>query len=330
MKNILVALFFFIISPVMLVAQKVEFGLEFDGIGDNREFFSGYSQPETILGSRIGFDAGTRIDSIHQIRAGVSYFYEFGSELLEQKLHPILYYSVDKGPWSFKMGAFMRNQTINFPVAILSDRYGYFNPTIDGLFVRYKKRTWQTSVFVDWVSRQDSTRREQFMAGLSGNAHYGSFTFEEYWYLFHNSTSIIKSDNDHIKDYMGSCFMGGYDFTKLLPIDVLTIKTGALISLYRDRGNGLNFEKSLSSYSEVEASYQGFGVKSVFNFGDRHNFSHGDQFYNTTTSYIRTDIYFTPINTERVKGRFTWSLNWANSDMDNQQQFSLIYIFNPL
>jgi hypothetical protein len=330
MKNIFIVSIFLIFSPLILVAQKIEYGLEFEGIGDNREYFSGYSQPETILGSRVGLDAGTRIDSIHQIRAGVSYFYEFGSELLEQKPHPILYYSVDKGPWSFKMGAFMRNQTINFPIAILSDKYNYFNPTVDGLFVRYKKKTWQTSVFADWVSRQDSVRREQFMAGLSGKAHYGKFIVEEYWYLFHNSSSLVKIEGDHIKDYMGSCFMVGYDFSSLLPLDVLTIKTGALGSLFRDRGNGLAFESALSSYTEVEAAFKGFGIKTILNFGDQHHFSHGDEFYNNTSRYVRADLYFTPINFKRVKGRFTWSLHWANSDMDNQQLFSLIYMFNPL
>jgi hypothetical protein len=331
MKKILGILILLGILPLISVAQKLEYGLEFDGIGDNREYFSGYNQPETILGSRIGFDLGTRIDSIHQIRVGLSYFYEFGSELLELKPQPILYYSVEMGPLLFKFGAFMRNQTIHFPLAMLSDKYEYYNPTVDGLYLKYQKSTWQTSLFVDWVGRQDSVRHEQFMAGLSANAHPGNFIFDGYWYMFHNAGNMARTETDHIKDYMGACVMAGYDFSKLIPHSILTIKTGALISLFRDRGvEGLDYVPKYSSYSEIETAYKGYGVKTILNFGDPHSFSHGDDFFNNTTRYIRTDLYFTPINFKRVKGRFTWSFHWANSEMDNQQLFSLIYIFNPL
>jgi hypothetical protein len=330
MKKLIGLLIFIGIYPLFSFAQKFDYGLEFDGIGDNREFFSGLSIPETILGSRIGFDAGATIDSIHQIRAGFSYFYEFGTEFLKLKPQPVLYYSVEKGPLSFKMGAFMRNQTINFPLALISDKYGYYNPTVDGLFLKYQKSAWQTSLFVDWISRQDSVKHEQFMAGLSLNAHPANFIIDAYWYLFHNSISLKPTPDDHIQDYTGACIMAGYDFSTLVPIDILTLKTGALISLYRNRINGLGFKKSISSYTELEAAYKGFGIKALFNFGKPHNFSHGDEFFNHTSSYIRTDFYFTPINFKRVKGRFTWSLHWADSDMENQQLFSLIYIFKQL
>ena len=317
--------------PIFALGQKFEYGLEMDGIGDNREFFSGYSEPGTTLGSRIGIDAGTRIDSIHQIRAGVSYFYEYGSVIFEQPIIPILYYSVEKGPLAFKMGAFMRKEAIQFPQAIISDMYEYYNPTIDGLLFKYKKTNWQSTVFVDWVSRTDSVRREQFMAGIQASVHPGNFIADFYWYMFHNAGNLSRPAGDHIKDYMGALATVGYDFSKFIPKATLTVKTGVLVSMFRDRGtNGLDYQPAFSSYTEVEAAYKGFGVKSLFNFGDKHSFSHGDVFFNNTTSYIRTDLYFTPINLEHVKGRFTWSFHWANSDMENQQLFSLVYIFKKL
>ena len=95
MKIIFLTISFLLFFSLGLFAQKVEYGLQFEGIADNREFFSGYSEPETILGSRIGFDMGTSIDSIHHIRAGLSYLYEYGAEFPGKELHPILYYSVD-------------------------------------------------------------------------------------------------------------------------------------------------------------------------------------------------------------------------------------------
>lgn len=330
MKKVFILLVFIAEFSTLTFSQRIEYGLQFEGIGDNREFFSGASEPETILGSRLCFDLGTSLDSIHQIRAGISYFYEAGTTLLGQKLHPILYYSVEKGSLAFKMGAFMRNQTIDFPIAMISDLYGYYNPTVDGLYLRYHKKKLQTSLFVDWVSRIDSVNREQFMAGWSGNAHPGNFIFNGYWYLFHNRPNLSRPIGECIKDYTGACFMAGYNFASIIPLDILTVKTGALISFYRDRANGLVFEKAYSSYTELEAAYKGYGVKTLFNLGDKHHFSHGDQFFSNTKKYIRADLYFTPINFDRIKGRFTLSLHFVNSVIDNQQQFSLIYIFKDL
>ncbi len=330
MKIIFLTISFLLFFSLGLFAQKVEYGLQFEGIADNREFFSGYSEPETILGSRIGFDMGTSIDSIHHIRAGLSYLYEFGTDFPGKELHPILYYSVDNGSWKFNMGAYPRNSVIHFPVAILSEKYGYYNPTVDGLFLGYKKPDWNASVFVDWVSRIDSVKREQFMAGISGVANPGNFIAEGYWYLFHNRPNLQRIEGEHIKDYMGALLLVGYNFSSIVPLDILTLKAGVLNSLYRDRGNGLAFEAINSAYIDFHADYKGFGVKSVLNFGSPHHFAFGDEFYNNTSRYIRTDLYFTPLNTEHVKGTFSWSFHVANSKVDNSQQFSLIYIFSSL
>lgn len=308
-------------------AQTVEYGLKYDGIGDNREFFSPYNQAETFLGSRISFDVGNSIDSIQKFRVGLSYFYEYGSELFEQKPQLILYYSIDKGFFGFKMGAYPRKETLKYPHAILSEKYEYFNPTVDGLFLSYNKNHGNMNVFVDWVSRQSIDRREQFMAGIFGKQNTGNFIFEEYWYMLHSAGKLVRNENEHIEDYMGTCVLLGYDFSNFLPLDILTIKTGMLGSSYRNRGYSMNYNFKASWYSEIVADYKGFGIEAFMKFGSEHEFSHGDLFYNNAKNYIRTRMYFTPINFERIKGRFMWSFHVANGDLDNQQQFMLSYNF---
>lgn len=327
-KSFLFIILLFLIFSVQ--AQTFEYGLKYDGIGDNREFFSPYSQAETFMGSRLGFDVGASIDSVNKFRAGFSYFYEFGSELWEQKTQLILYYSIDKGPWGFKMGAFPRKENIILPHAIISEKYEYFNPTVDGLLVKYKGNKGNINLFVDWVSRQDSTRREQFMAGLFGKQKPGNFILEEYWYMFHNAGRIIREPGVNMEDYMGACLLAGYDFSGLVPLDILTVKTGVLISSYRNRGTTMDYNFKPSSYSEIVADYKGYGVEAFLKFGNEHEFSKGDLFYQNAKNYIRTRLYFTPINFDRVKGRFMWSLHFANGDLDNQQQFSLVYYLNSL
>ncbi len=272
----------FCLLPTHLFAQDFEYGLQYNGIGDNREYFSEYNMPETILGSRLSFDVGTRIDSLHRFRAGLSYFYEYGAELFELEPQPILYYAFDGDKWGFKMGAFMRNENVDYPFAIVSERYEYYNPTVDGLLVSYRTENVKMNVFTDWVSRQDSVRHEQFMAGFLGGQTPGNFIFEEYWYMFHNAGRMGFHEGEYIKDYTGGLLLAGYDFSSLTPLTVLTVKTGILSSAFRNRENGSSFDVKSSSYSEVVIDYRGFGVEAFLKYGSEHNFSHGDNFFNTT------------------------------------------------
>ena len=66
------------------VSYSQEFGydFEYEGIGDNREYFSPYNLAETILGSRFSGLVGFENENRHKVRTGFSYFYEFGSDFL--------------------------------------------------------------------------------------------------------------------------------------------------------------------------------------------------------------------------------------------------------
>lgn len=310
-----------------MFAQRVDYHLKFKAIGDNREYFSGYNEPQTILGTRGAFTLGARLDSMQQVRAGLDYFYEFGSELGELKPEFILYYQVQYKDWGFRFGSFDRTEVLDYPLAFIADDYNYYKPNLEGLYIQYTPKNHRVNAFADWVSRQDTVRREQFMAGITGTHRWGNILLEEYWYMFHNAGRAVWTETEPIEDYMGGLVLAGCDFSDKLNLDIATVKTGALASQGRTRGSGLGFEKAISSYSEIALEKRGFGVKSVFNFGQKHHFFVGDAFYNNTTSYVRTNLYFTPINLNHIKGRFIWSLHVANGDLDNQQQFSLIYEF---
>jgi hypothetical protein len=324
-------LLLFILATMLTVhlqAQAIDYTFRFSGIGDNREYFSGYNTPQTILGTRGALMIDTKLDPFNKVTAGIDYFYEFGGEFGELKPNFILYYQAAKDPWFFRMGSFARADVFTFPLAIIADDYDYYQPNIEGLYLRYKSQNWKMDVFADWVSRQDSVRREQFMAGSTFDARMGRFTTDFYWYMFHNAGSMVRDENVHIEDYMGALLLAGADFSGLIPLDIVTVKTGVLNSLGRNRKNGLEFTMANSWYSEIVLERKGYGAKAIFNFGDKHQFFFGDPFYNNTTSYIRTNLYFTPINFKNVKGRFTWSFHVANGDLENQQQFSLVYTFN--
>ncbi|MDA3879460.1 MAG: hypothetical protein PF436_03645 [Prolixibacteraceae bacterium] len=309
----------------LLSAQKLQYEIVYRGIADNREYFSGYNTSETILGSGISALVAAPINDKHNFKAGVWYFYEYGTELFELKPQPIVYYTFFNSKWDFKMGAFPRDESYVLPQAMLSQRYGYFNPNIEGLFLKYKTDKANFSVFADWISRQDTFRREQFMAGLIGTQRTGNFLFEQYWYMFHNAKYIIPKSGVYIDDYTGALLLAGYDFSSLLPLDIFMVKVGALTSAFRNRGQGDEFDIKSSAYAEIKAEKNGLGVHATLKYGSKHAFSHGDNFYNNVKNYSRVKVYLTPFDTERVKGQLSWSFHFVDGELDHQQQFSLLY-----
>ena len=74
MKKKIIYFLLILLLSVSVSAQKFEYGVEYGGLFDNREFPGGYSRSETITGSGIDFSVGTSIDSIHKFRAGLNYF----------------------------------------------------------------------------------------------------------------------------------------------------------------------------------------------------------------------------------------------------------------
>lgn len=320
----------FLFYPILNFAQEFEYGLKYEGIGDNREYFSPYHEAETILGSRLAADVGFLIDSKHKFRTGFSYFYEYGSEFLELKPQLIMYYSFEENGLSFKMGAFPRIGNLPFPSVLLSSKYEYFNPTVDGILVSYKTDRTEYGIVVDWTSKQDSIRREQFWTGFWGKLNLNNFIVEEYLYMFHNANRLVRLPNDYIEDNLGNCFSAGYNFSSLVPIDILTVKTGVLTSAFRNRGDGSDFDIKTSSYSEIKADYNGYGVETILKFGNKHHFVFGNAFYRNAENYIHTKLYCTPFNTKRIKAQLSWSFHIANGDLDNQQQFRLIYLIGDI
>ncbi|MBN2261614.1 MAG: hypothetical protein JW735_01810 [Prolixibacteraceae bacterium] len=320
--------FLLVFVNTFATAQSTNYSVKFEGIADNREFFSNLDVPETIFGSRLGFSIGTTVDSIHQVRAGLSYFYEFGSTIYYNLPSLLLYYQVEKNNFSFLTGAFPRKENLCLPFAFVAEKYEYYNPTVEGMLLKYQTTRTKLQVFADWVSKQDSMSREQFMAGFIGQQRISNFFAEAYSYLFHNAYQLVRPENQHIEDNMGLAFLIGYDFSERMHLSVLNMKTGLLTSAYRNRGNGLDFDIKNSWYSEFNVENKGFGLSALVKIGERHNFVMGDNYYNNTKNYARASFYFTPINFERVKGRFIYSLHFSDVRIDHQQQFSLVYYFN--
>ena len=316
---------FFVFTSVFANAQKFEYQVLFEGIGDNREFFSQLAHSQTILGTRTAFELGVEKDG-HRLRGGLSYLFEFGSDIDAQKPKLTMYYQFESEQTEFLFGAFPRRGKIDFPLAMLTDTLLYYRPNIEGIFGEYKWDWGHQNGFVDWVSRQTDVNPEGFMAGFSGEIGHKNLFLQNYLLMFHDAVPAIDIPGDHIKDYMGFALQAGIRTGNESEFQGF-VKAGVLSSAYRERTITDGFITATSFFAEAQGKYKNFGVKSVLNSGAGHHFAFGDQFYRIK-NYWRTDVIWYFINHEKIQGRFNLSfhiLDW--NDLDQQQQLSIIYIF---
>jgi len=315
----------FLFTCLFSNAQKFEYQVLFDGIGDNREFTQTYAYPQTILGTRGAFELGVTFDQ-HRLRGGLSHLFEFGSDIDAQKPKLTLYYQFLEEDKEFIFGAFPRSDKIDFPLAMLTDTLLYYRPNIEGLYGKLQWDWGHQLGFVDWVGRQTEVQREQFMAGSSGEIGHKNLFLQNYILMFHNAHDKMHLPDQHIEDYSGFMILAGFRTPDNLKVEG-SLKGGILTSFYRERGVTDGFISSTSFFAEASVRYKNVGIKSVMNLGGGHQFMFGDPYYRAT-NYSRTDLIWYFINHDKVKGRFNWSIHIPDWEtVDQQQQLSIIYVF---
>ena len=317
--------FFLIALATSAKPQKLEYKVLFEGIGDNREFFNDLGYPQTILGTRSAFELGTSFDN-HSVRFGLSWLYEFGSQINDQIPVPIIYYQFKKNNNEFLLGSFPRKDKIDFPLAMLTDTLLYYRPTIECLYGKTGwKWGWQNA-FIDWVSRTTEEKREIFTTGSSGEIFKNHLFLQNYILLTHQAKTTSDNQDEQISDFMGFALQAGVRTVENKSFSGY-FKGGVLNSQYRNRAENMKFKSATSFFAEACGKYKWFGLKAVLSAGAGHNFAYGDHFYRAH-NYFRTDAICYFLNRENIKGRFNYSFHFIDwKDINQQQQLSIIYIF---
>ncbi len=314
-----------VLAAISGKSQDFEYQVQFEGIGDNREYFNDLGYPQTILGARGGFEIGVKHDN-HRIRGGLSQLLEFGSDIDAQKPKLTLYYQFINEQTRFLFGAFPRRDKIDFPLAMLTDTFLYYRPNIEGMFGELHWDWGHQNGFIDWISRQTDYNSEIFTAGLSGEIFAKNFFLQNYILLTHDAVPIIRAPGDQIEDYIGYALQAGIRTSDNSGFTGY-IKAGVLGSSFRERNISYEFQNVISFFAETKGKYKNFGIKSVLSSGAGHHFAYGDHFYRAK-NYWRTDAIWYFINNEKVKGTFNFSfhvIDWE--ELNNQQQLSINYVF---
>jgi hypothetical protein len=314
------------ISPVN--TGSVDFHFNALGWLDNREYKAFIPRSRTYSGTRTEIDFGLNIDSLNHFVVGTNAIHEFGAVPYFLNAVPVAYYNFKNAHWLFNVGEFPRAGLIDdYPRAMLNDTLMYYRPNVEGLLAKYSATNFTETGWIDWVSRQTDTQREEFLFGAEGKYTPDTedpFYIRNYFLEEHDAGAAILQPDDHIFDNAALEIRLGLDFSHKTVFDSLSFEAGNLSSFLRERGvtgwqtkNGFVF----SAY----AGYHRFGILEEFYKGQGSIIYYGDSYYEKSF-YNRIDLSWTPFLSGRVKGQFIASFHFSPGHFnDNQEVFRVTY-----
>ncbi len=304
-------------------SQTLLFHSDFHQILDNREYFSKYGYPQTILGARLNLMGGVQLDTNHAILGGLNYMYEYGGNIDEVPIQINLFYRYQDEHTKVCFGSFPRRGLLNYPLMMLTDTLNYYRPNIDGGFLGYSGKWGNVNVWCDWTSRQTETRRESFLAGIFGQFKYRFLYLDYYAYMFHFAGDATKAQ--HIRDNGSESAFLGVDLSFLSRyIQTLKVDVGIVASYDRVRPNPYVHYAGLMS--RIHLHFKRFGADAVIYSGNRQQIAYGDQLY-TSGQYQRLDLFIVPFKSKQVSSRFSFNMHFIKGEMNTSQQLSIIATF---
>lgn len=321
-------LLFVLLTSSVLKAQEVGVKLDFFGYVDNREFKAPYTLPKTILGTQLSPQLYIKLQENHYLYGGINYNQNFGKHAENKsRVNPIAYYNYQSDKIDFALGFIPRHERLkDVPRIVLADTFAYDRPNIEGMYFQYKGSNFKQAVFIDWLSQQSYTQREQFVVGITGHYDWGLLYFKNDGLLYHNALTSNDSIEEHIQDNGVITGRLGLDLSEKTFLDSLTIDAGAAVGFDRVRTEyGMRVRKGFISSQYF--GYKNFGLENTLYLGEAINLPNGDPFYHRS-NYDRLDLSWTPFKTGAIEGKFVASFHFAQGEVSNQQAFTLRYNFD--
>lgn len=316
-------------------AQKFLWEVDFTGFFDNREFKAPYQTPQTFFGTRLSPAIGVAIKDEHELMGGLSWMREFGSHK-DRKIDWTVFYRYNTPKLKASFGSFPRRLLVEeYPSALVYDSILYYNPNINGALIQYFTPAGHVEAHIDWRSQQTKTDREIFTMASSGR-----FNLKRAfagWFLTVNHFAKPKNAPEGmnvIDNIMFNPYIGG-NFSRLTPLDSLQLKTGLLMSLDRNRGDGI-WHRPAGLLAELTLQWRFLGLHDVFyaggnqlpfynEFGSALHFA--DPFYRAKV-YNRTDLYVYLLRNKYVECKALCNMHAVGGRLQFQQQLLLRFNIN--
>lgn len=304
-------------------AQKPAFYLGFDEILDNREYFTPYAAHQTIFGARINPGISFPFYSVHEIRVGINYMYEFGGELLGVQPQIDLYYSYRTEALQAYFGSFPRRELMDYSLFQLTDSLDYYRPNMEGASIRFQWEWGSVHSWVDWTGRATEEVRESILAGVDATLKAGIFRFTPSATRYHLSKSEALDDHRQIRDDGSIMVLGGIDLSDRTRLERFRFSSGLATTYLRNRPADTQWFSGW--YSQLELEYSIAGIKGVYYLGDPSRLYYGDRLFGSG-NYGRLDLYVDPFKNPRISSKIGLSFHLLPGDGLYLSQQFLIHI----
>lgn len=242
------------------VADRIRFAydLDFEMNFDNREFsYSDIFPSYTIIGARMTPALGVSVDqrngTRHRLMAGIDVMKDFGrsetvknadtlysgtSGNLDLFGEILIYYNlrsrIGKTDFSLTAGIFPRRFALGeYSPAFISDSFRWYDNNLEGLLLQFRRPASYFEVGCDWLGMAGKESRERFIIFSSGKGRMGriiTLGYSGYMYHFAGSTAAPGVvDNILLNPYVD------FDFSGLVPLQMLHVSAGWLQALQNDR-----------------------------------------------------------------------------------------------
>jgi len=293
------------------MAQAPKFYLGFDQIFDNREYFTPYGTHQTIFGTRVNPGASLGFDSVHSVKVGINYIFEFGGELLGVMPQLDLYYSYQTEQLKMKFGSFPRRDVMDYPLLLLTDTLNYYRPNMEGASVYYAWAWGSVHGWVDWMGRETPDTREAILGGFDARFRAGVFYLTTMATRYHLARTTDPADVNRLRDDGSLTGIIGADLSDYLVLQKLSIST-AWVSTYL-HARPADFVWTGGWLSQLDARYGIFGIKGNYYYGDPPPLVYGDPLYKSG-NYGRIDLFVDPFKNPRISSKIGWNLHFIPGD----------------
>ena len=329
--GIFIVLFVFFGGGINAFSQEFLWKTGVYNFFDNSEFaHSKLTIPQTMAGVHLSPEIGLKWNDNHHFFAGFDAMHEYGSDKIINYFDPIVYYQFTRQQFRFIAGAFPRKQTLDkYPRIFFQDSINNYRPTINGIFWEFGSEGKYMNVWLDWVSRQTSTRRESFFLGWSGKYNLHIFYGQHFGYMLHLANVTNPEIREGIQDNILTLTSLGIDLSSKTNFEQLEANIGWAIGIERNRMIG-KWHRPQGFLSEIKVEYRGLELYNTLYKGQsqqifRHNHGNdlywGDPMYHTET-YNRTDCSILFYKSDVMNIKFTWSLHFAEQTLYHQQLFN--------
>ena len=281
--------------------QRFTWSVDFGSVFDNREGDHDYTPTQTYFFTNLAPEIGIEFGRHDRISGGVVWNQPIGNEWDGHRISPTLYYRHSEKLWSLSMGMFPRTQLHEeLPGFLWSDSLTYYQRNIRGALVQYHSDDAFVDFYLDWRQMQTEKKREAFNIVFHGQWQPGQKPFFVGGHVMMNHYALTKHspDNQHIVDNFLVNPYVGVDLSHRTALDSLRIRTGAIVTIERNRAYD-NWTTPAGFWLEAVGEWKWLGLKNSLYVGGRllpswgelgSALYPGEPFYSGKL-YNRTDVY---------------------------------------